>query len=356
MAPYWPQKVLLHDHLDASFPLLSILPQLHYLSGKEYPFSGDDQYKQVKSWFMSSRNIVERFSVTTGVMQNRATLSLTAETYVKIRAEQGFRYCESTVAPQYHIPLEGLENFEEFLKCDPKKAKERIGNVVSALISGIKRGEKKYPQIEVNLLFTIGREVSAETAVFLVEAAANCNRDYVVGIGLVCDEAAHPPEKHIAMFRRAQELGFKTTCHAGEWVCGSGQQANFHRDLPGLIKNTRTAVFELRVDRIGHAIGLPYDSELMKIVIDRQIGIEGCPGSNFASGLIPDMKCLGIRKMLNAGVLYSIHPDDDLFLPDLSETFQLCDDECRFTEEEERKLMLNAWKTKFGKRKSHQFD
>ena len=104
------------------------------------------------------------------------------------------------------------------------------------------------------------------------------------------------------------------------------------------------------------SLGLPYDSELMKIVIDRQIGIEGCPGSNFASGLIPDMKCLGIRKMLNAGVLYSIHPDDDLFLPDLSETFQLCDDECRFTEEEERKLMLNAWKTKFGKRKSHQFD
>lgn len=337
LAPHWPQEVVLHDHGDGSATLLNILPRLFKISGKPFPFSVEPEImaREVRDWFRSDRDIVERFSVTTGVLQDPKALYFFGKNYVCRKTFLGYRYCEMTIAPQYHI-FGGLTEVE----------------VVAALIEGIKSGEMICPQTEVNILFSIGREVSPYEAVRLVNAAAECDRDYVVGIGLVCDEAAHPPEKHIAMFERAKELSFKTTCHAGEWVCGSGQQADFHRDLPGLIKNVRTAIFDLGADRIGHAIGLPYDPELMKIVVDRQIGIEGCPGSNLASGLIPDTSCLKIREMLEAGVLYSLNPDDDLFLPTLDETFQLCDGEYHFTEEEIQKLMINAWKTKFGNRKN----
>lgn len=338
MSAIWPQKVLLHDHMDGSMPLLQILFRLHRLSGKECPFTHDNIQEQVKAWFHSDRDIVERFGATTGVMQKPETLALAAETYVEVRAKQGFEYCEMTIAPQYHV-YGGLT----------------VQEAVEALIDGIKVGEEKCgnPKMEANILFSIGREVSPDEAVRLVEIAAECDRDYVVGIGLVCDEAAHPPYKHKKMFERAHQLGFKTTCHAGEWVCGSGQNADFERDLPGLLGNIRTAVYDLEVDRIGHAIGLAEDRNLMGEVIERKIGIEGYPGSNLSSGLIPNTLCLKIREMLKAGVRYSIHPDDDLFLPDLDETFQLCNAEYDFSEPEGCQLMVNAWLSRFGNRKPH---
>ncbi|MEX1064241.1 MAG: hypothetical protein WED06_02900 [Candidatus Paceibacterota bacterium] len=334
-APHWPQKVLLHDHMDGSFPLLSILPQLHKMSGKKYPFNQfSGHHEAVTKWFRDpQKDIVEKFSLTTGVMQSSETLALAAETYVLVRARQGFKYCEFTIAPQYHT-FGGLNEKQ----------------VVDALVEGIMKGEEQYPDVEVNILFTVGREVSSEEAVRLVEMAGRCSRAFVVGIGLVCDEAGHPPEKHIAMFERAKSLGFKTTCHAGEWTT---DDPKFPDDLPNLIANVRTAIYGLKVDRIGHAIGLPYDAELMKEVFDRGIGIEGCPGSNFASGLVPNTKALRIREILEAGISYSIHPDDDLFLPSLNETYQMCDVEYGFTEREKALLLGNAWADRFGSRKRH---
>ena len=172
----------------------------------------------------------------------------------------------------------------------------------------------------------------------------------MAGIGLACDEASHPPEKHVKMFARAKELGFKTTCHAGEWVSG---KPDCGRDERALLANIRTAIFELEVDRIGHAIPLARDSELMAHVVRYGIGVEGCPGSNVASKLIPNTRHLRIRELLDAGVLYSLNPDDDLFLPSLAETFTLCDAEYNFTEDEKTKLRMNPWKSRFGSRKKH---
>lgn len=334
----WPQTALLHDHGDGSKPLLSILETLFKLSGKKFPLACPQSldlkplHEKVKEWFHSDKDIVEKFSLTTSVLQSYDSLINLAFVYAASRWwSEGFRYCEMTIAPQYHT-FGGLKEKE----------------VVSALIEGIKMAERVHPEIEVNILFSIGREVDSDEAVRLVNIAGECDRDYVVGIGLVCNEAAHPPEKHAAMFGRAKELEFYTTCHAGEWV---DSNPDFERDLPLLLKNIRTAVVDLGVNRVGHATALAYDSELVKRVVDNQIGIEGCPGSNFDSGLIPDTACLKIRELLEADVIYSLHPDDDLFLLDLETTFALCDKEYRFTEEEKQKLLRNAWTAKFGGRK-----
>lgn len=352
-APYWPQTALLHDHLDGSRPLLGILPYLSKLSGQKYPFSPwACHHEQVRKWFKDPQiDIVKKFSITTGVMQSVETIMLAAKTYVQIRARQGFKYCEATIAPQYHV-FGGLS----------------VKEATEAFIEGIKQGEKEEPGIEVNLLFTIGREKEPEEAVELLEVAARCDRNYVVGVGLVCDEGAHPPAKHEPMFRRAKQLGFKTTCHAGEWC---------HLPLPAyqgsmvvepltwekyqrtLLDNVYVAVFQLEVDRLGHAIPLVWDNaifrgELLATVVERNIAVEGCPGSNLSCGLVPNTRYLGIRELLKSGVIYSLNPDDDLFMPDMNEVFQMCNDEYRFTEEEKKQLLINPWLSRFGRRKEHQ--
>ena len=348
----WDQDAVLHYHGDGTDDLLPVLPRLFELNGKEFPFDRAHYAAEIRVVFgNTAKDIVERFSHTTGVMQTRESLQLAGESWVRGLRGKGMKYAEVTIAPQYHIY--GDLTVEE---------------VMASLIAGIKQGEARFPEMEVNILFAIGREVSPEEGVRLVEAAANCDRSYVVGIGLACDEAGHPPKKHIPLFRRAKDLGFKTTIHAGEWVSDEfPNKAEFEamapearkevirtiagRDEGKLLENVLTAIVDLGVSRIGHAIPLAYSEGMVRLVTQNNIGIEGCPGSNFTSGLIPDMQYLRIRDLLAAGVLYSLSPDDDLFLPNLQETFDLCDREYRFTEGEKIRLKRNAWLTRFGKRK-----
>src|SRR3989344_261989 len=241
------QKVLLHDHLSGSRPMMKILKQLHELNDKPYPFSGspEEQENQVKALFQNAQiDIVKKFSNTTGVLQTREALILAAETYVRSRAEEGFEYCEMTIATQY-LTSRGLTSKQ----------------VIEALIEGITHGEADYPKMETNILFSVGREIDADAAVRLVDEAAECDRDYVVGIGLVCDEADHPPQKHIKMFKRAKQLGFKTTAHAGEWIHA---RPRHNDDRVSLLQNILTAILDFRVDRIGHAIPLASDLGLVK--------------------------------------------------------------------------------------------
>ena len=155
------------------------------------------------------------------------------------------------------------------------------------------------------------------------------------------------------MFRRATELDLKKACHADEWVHHSNQEPNFRKDLPLLLKNAWTAVFNLQIDRGEHFRSLAYDHELTKIIIDKSIAITGCPSSYITSELLPnnDVRHLMLRELLDKGVLYSINPDDDLFMEDVHETFERCDDAYHFTQDEKTKLRMNAWNSRFGRRK-----
>src|SRR3989344_7539718 len=94
------------DHVDGSNTLFPLLQDNHRISKKQYPFNQWlDHEEQIKKWFLLPRpqdNIIEKFSLTTGVMQNPVTIFNTAENFVLIRGRQGFRYCDVTIAPQYH--------------------------------------------------------------------------------------------------------------------------------------------------------------------------------------------------------------------------------------------------------------
>ncbi len=341
MSILWPQTAVLHDHLDGSRALIPVLPQLFGLSRKKFPFDlKGDLYSQGAEIFKEPQiDIEQKFSNTTGVMQDQLTISIAAGNYVRVRARQGFKYCEATIAPQYHV-FGGLT----------------VPEVLDAFIEGIKEGEEQFPFMETNLIASVGREASSEEAVRLVEQFAECDRNYMVGIGLVCNEHAHPPEKHLAMFKRAKELKFKTTCHAGEWIHHPATgYANWEKDKYWLLRNVRTAVYELEVDRLDHAIPLAYDPNLIEAVKERGVSVTSCPGNYLGNRLIPNAKYLKIRELLKADVVYSLGPDDDLFMPELEEVFEMCDAEYDFTKEEKQKLLRNPWLARFGSRKEHKF-
>lgn len=158
---------------------------------------------------------------------------------------------------------------------------------------------------------------------------------------------------------------FKKTCHAGEWcdlpIFFEGRNFDlraWQEYNTKLLQNVYTAVFVLGVDRLDHAVPLPYDNllfrgELWQTIVARNIGVTGCPDSYWSSGLIPSLRYLRIRELLESGVLYSLNVDDDLFMKLLQEVFDACDAEYKFSGEEIRKLLRNPWLTRFGNRKQH---
>lgn len=333
-----------HDHLDGSGPLLNELPnfwRLTHGNKKPYPFNQwHNHAEQVKNWFGNplKGDIVKKFSITTGVMQDVDTLYLAAQRFVEYRARQGFLYCEMIIAPQYHTFM-GL----------------RVSEVIGALIRGIKRAEIDYPEMQAYLSLGIGREISSEKAIELVLAFSECpDREYFPSITFVCDEAKHPPEKHKKAASIARMFDFKVACHAGEWVHDPDiQEPDFHRDMPLLLKNCWTAVKELKVDRLEHARPLAYDRDLTKFLIDNGIGVTSCPGSYICTELltVDALDQLRLGESIDSGVRLAIDCDDDLLMKNLDEVFEICNDKYLFTESQKTKLRINPWKMKFGNRK-----
>jgi len=312
-----------HRHLDGDRSMVEIMPTLHWLTHndpklKTYPFLSGHREK-VARWFLKGglhKNIVEKFKVTTGVMQNPVTIYLAVENFVVINGRQGFKG-EFILAPQY---LVFGDHFCSRGTLDEKK-------VVEIIIAGIKEGERKLRTEGINATFNmwfgIGREVSPEEAVRLTRIMLECDPGYVLGISLVCHEPSAPPEKFVDAFRLAKSEGRKTACHV-EWVCDREEiekntpekiYRNFQKDLPQLTKNLTTAIHVLDVDQLDHGFGLADNPELMKAVADKSTVVTICPGSLLITGLIHNIRMLKIREMLDAGILLCWDVDDDICMP-----------------------------------------
>lgn len=200
-------------------------------------------------------------------------------------------------------------------------------------------------------MFGIGREVSSEESVRLVRVTANCNPEDVAGITLVCNEPQNPPEKHLEAFRLAKSLGIQERrCHV-EWVKDRPDEEkntsekilkNYEEDKPQLRRNLETAIFKLEATHIDHAFSLPEHDDLIDEVVKREIGVTVCPGSLIFTKLINEVGVLQLRKLLERGVRLSLDSDDDLFMMNLDEIFQLCNDFYHFTPTEIQKLNQNT--------------
>lgn len=340
----WPQTALLHDHGDGAKPLGKILVQLRTIAG--LPSDPWDTYVEVyRNRFLNVHaDIVEAFSHINKLLQSWDALYLAAWNHVAERAKQGFLYDEIMFAPQYHC----------FGRLTPKQ-------VVEALVAGIKQGEKENPEIEANLIFALGRELKPHKAIKLLRVLEQCDRNYVVGANIVCDENKFPLERHKRTVEYADAAEINLEVHASEWVRRPKQFPNFQRDLPMLIKNLRFALglfknFKSNAKkRIGHGIALPYDSDSMSFVADERIGVTGCPGSNLQGRNIPSLKTLRIDEILDRGVLWSMNPDDDFFQPELKDVFKACNKAYRFTQSQLLRLLINPWLTRFGNRKECKF-
>jgi adenosine deaminase len=155
------------------------------------------------------------------------------------------------------------------------------------------------------MVLDVHKPAGAAAAAELVDLAAGCDRDVLVGIGGDGGERAVDLPSFRPVFERARALGFRTTMHVGE---------------EGPVGDIRTAVDVLGIDRIDHGVSLVDDADLLATVADRRIPVTVCPTSNVAIGIVPDIAHHPVGRLLEAGVLVSIGSDNaEMFGVDVSD-------------------------------------
>ena len=103
---------------------------------------------------------------------------------------------------------------------------------------------------------------------------------------------------YLYSFDMAREAGLHLTTHAGK---------------AGGSESVRQAIFDLKVERLGHGVQVIEDSHLLDEVVARNITLEVCPGSNVALGMYPDTHSHPIEKLRNLGVNILVSTDDPPF-------------------------------------------
>ena len=128
--------------------------------------------------------------------------------------------------------------------------------------------------------------------------AAETSGDFICGFGMGGAETIEVQANYLYSFDMAREAGLCLTTHAGE---------------AGGAESVRQAIFDLKVERLGHGVQVIEDSHLLDEVIARKITLEVCPGSNVALGIYPDTHSHPIEKLRNLGVNILVSTDDPPF-------------------------------------------
>lgn len=179
-------------------------------------------------------------------------------------------------------------------------------------------------------IVTCIRHLGPEEARKSAQCAAETVGDFIRGFGMGGAEMMHQPADFAYSFDMAREAGLGLTCHAGEW---------------GGAKMVADTIRDLRVDRIGHGIGAIDDQKLIAEIVDKDIMLEVCPGSNVVLGAVPDWPSHPIKRLRDAGVPVTVSTDDPPFFDTtMTKEYDMLDQVFGFGDDDFRALQNTALK------------
>jgi len=167
--------------------------------------------------------------------------------------------------------------------------------IAVGLEAGRAENLKRYG-VETRFVLDIDRTKPSAWGLDLVEKGALWReRAGVIAVGLDCQENGFPPSRHVSAFKRAKELGFRRTGHAGE-------------DGPAeyIWDGLKNCGFE----RIDHGVRAAEDPRLVQYLAEKRIPLTVCPLSNLQLKVFPEMPAHTIERLRQAGVVVTVNSDD----------------------------------------------
>ncbi len=270
-------KIDLHRHLEGSLRLqtLAEIAATHGINLPAYSTEALRQHVQAREDEPDFYRFLAKFRLLRHFYRSREAVERMAQEAVADAAADNIRYLELRFNPIALSRAQGfaLQDVVEWVTHAVACARQLCG-------------------VTVRLILQIGRDEMPRIAEEILELALAYRSQGVVGVDLAGDEINYPAYRLAHLFRRARQEGLGVTIHAGE---------------VGGASNVRDAVLLFYAQRIGHGIRTLENSEVLRLVREREIALEVCPTSNLQTGAVrslshhplPDMLVLGLRATLN---------------------------------------------------------
>jgi len=275
----------LHRHLDGNVRLQTILDlgRQHHLPLPAWEIDALRPHVQVVGARSSGEGLqgvmafIGKFEWMIRVLVDTDACRRIAYENVEDALREGLDYVELRFSPWFMAEAHGL---------DP-------AGVVEAVVDGVEAGRRDF-EIEVNLIGIISRTYGPDVGWQELNALLHC-RDKLVALDLAGDEANWPGAVFVDHFRRAREVGWQITVHAGE---AAGPESVWQ------------AIRGLGASRIGHAVSATQDPALLDYMAERQIAVESSLTSNVQTSTVPDYASHPIRLFLQHGLRVTLNTDD----------------------------------------------
>ncbi len=182
---------------------------------------------------------------------------------------------------------------------DPQTHTER-GISFDVVFNGIYKALEKAKEefnISYKLIMSYLRHLSEQDAFKTLESSLPY-KHLIDGVGLDSSEVGNPPSKFVNVYRESAKHGYKLVAHAGE---------------EGPVEYIWEAINLLNVARIDHGNRCLDDKALVQTLIEKNMGLTLCPLSNLELKVIQKIEDHPVLKMLNKGLLATIHSDDPAY-------------------------------------------
>ena len=209
--------------------------------------------------------------------------------------------------------------------------KQDFDLIFEGLEQGRIRGERDFG-VSLLWIFDAVRQFGVEAATQVFEKAIQLKNRNVVGVGIGGDERKAAPELFRDLYARARDHGLRLTAHAGE---SAGPESVW-------------GALNIGAERIGHGLNAYADSELLRVLSERQVPIEICMSSNVRTGCLDDLRRHPVRRYFEEGLMITINSDDPaMFSSSLEHEYQICQDVFELTDEHIRELARNSFEASF---------
>ncbi|WP_419901535.1 adenosine deaminase [Kiloniella sp.] len=270
-------KAELHSHLEgtASPELVKRLAKRNSMSLPAELFKNDGTFK-----WTTFLEFLNAYDLASSVIKTPEDYRDVTYDYLRQCAEQGTIYAEVMSSPD-HAAMAGMS----------------YQNHLDGIVQGIEDAQSDF-DIVGRLIVTCVRHLGPERSIEVAKQTVASPHPLVVGFGMGGDENAHHPSDFSTAFNTANESGLLCNVHAGE-MAGP--------------ESVHAALDHLPVKRIGHGVRSIEDPNLVQRLIDQNITLEVCPGSNIALGVYPNFAEHPFLKLKEAGCKVTLSSDDPPF-------------------------------------------
>jgi adenosine deaminase len=301
-------KAELHLHIEGSFE-----PELMFEIAKRNKISlSYDSIESLKKAykFNNLQEFLDLYYIGAQVLiHEQDFFELTWAYLIKVHS-QNVKHVELFFDPQTHTDR-GIE-FEV---------------VINGIYKALEKGKKEL-NISYKLIMSYLRHLSEEAAFETLEASLPF-KDWIDGVGLDSSEVGNPPGKFVNVFHESAMHGYKLVAHAGE---------------EGPADYIWEALDLLNICRIDHGNRCLDDEELVERILEENIALTLCPLSNVALKVIQKLEEHPVAKMLEKGILATIHSDDPAYFGGyMNENYYETAKALNLNEEQLLQLAINAF-------------